>query len=323
MHNDSPKRFDRIVAIFIQLQSKRIIKAQELADRFEVSLRTIYRDIKTLEASGVPIYSEAGVGYSLIDGYRLPPVMFTQEEATSFVAAEKLMQQFTDKLMHEHFSSAMYKLRAVLRTNDKDWIANIEPQVIMRSSIKKKFNEQVPHALATLFESIARKTQVELYYEAIDADCPTWRTIEPVGVFHQDGFWYVIAFCHLRTDYRQFRIDRVAAIKQTDQAFTQKHEPLDYYLQKNEKPATTRVRILVTPYIAKYLRWERHYHGFLKEEQMGDKLALTFETRDLENGFARWFMMYGDHAEILEPLSLKERIKELLTLQLQQLNQST
>jgi biotin operon repressor len=85
--DETPKRFDRIVAILIQLQSKKIVKAQELADRFEVSLRTIYRDIRTLEASGVPIYSEAAVGYALMEGYRLPPVMFTREEVSSFIAA--------------------------------------------------------------------------------------------------------------------------------------------------------------------------------------------------------------------------------------------
>ena len=111
MGMDTVKRFDRIVAILIQLQTKRIVKAQELADRFEVSLRTIYRDIRTLEASGVPIVSEAGVGYSIMEGYRLPPVMFTREEAGSFVAAEKLMQQFTDKSLGAYYESAMFKLK--------------------------------------------------------------------------------------------------------------------------------------------------------------------------------------------------------------------
>jgi len=89
MHDETPKRFDRIVAILIQLQSKKIVRAQDLATRFEVSLRTIYRDIRTLEASGVPIYSEAGLGYSLLEGYRLPPVMFTREEAESFIDRRK------------------------------------------------------------------------------------------------------------------------------------------------------------------------------------------------------------------------------------------
>ena len=101
MNSDNLNRFDRIVAILIHLQSGRVVKAQELASRFGVSLRTIYRDIRSLEASGVPITGEAGVGYSLMDGYRLPPVMFTREEAGSFVAAEKLMQKFSDKALGE------------------------------------------------------------------------------------------------------------------------------------------------------------------------------------------------------------------------------
>eukprot|EP01136_Pigoraptor_vietnamica_P039838 Opistho-1_new@11073 len=107
MFDESPKRFDRVIAILIQLQSKKVVKAQELAERFEVSLRTIYRDIRTLEASGVPIYGEAGIGYSLVDGYRLPPVMFTREEASSFIAAEKLMEKFIDKELGQHYQSAM------------------------------------------------------------------------------------------------------------------------------------------------------------------------------------------------------------------------
>ena len=91
-------RFDRITAILIQLQSKKVVRAQDLADRFDISLRTVYRDIRTLEEAGVPLYGEAGVGYSIVDGYRLPPVMFTQEEAMAFITAEKLMEKFTDQI---------------------------------------------------------------------------------------------------------------------------------------------------------------------------------------------------------------------------------
>jgi len=318
MLDETPKRFDRIVAILIQLQSKKIVKAQELADRFEVSLRTIYRDIRTLEASGVPIYSEAGVGYALMDGYRLPPVMFTREEASSFIAAEKLMQKFTDATLGNHYASAMYKLKAVLRSDDKDWVSSIESNVLMQSS-EKLFNDKSPNTLAALFGSIAEKTQVILSYEAIQSDGITVRHIEPVGVFHDNNNWYVLGYCHLRKDYRQFRADRVHGIKKTDISFTIEHDALETYLDKNKNVSTTKVRILVEKRIVNYLAYERKYHGFVSEQEIDGKIEMTFMANDSMEGFARWYMMFGDYATILEPEKLKIRILELLELNRQRL----
>jgi predicted DNA-binding transcriptional regulator YafY len=318
MDDESPKRFDRIVAILIQLQSKKIVKAQELANRFEVSLRTIYRDIRTLEASGVPIYSEAGVGYALMDGYRLPPVMFSREEASSFIAAEKLMQKFTDTALGNHYASAMYKLKAVLRSDDKDWVSAIESSVLMQSS-EKLFNDKSPNTLATLFESIAEKIQVILSYEAFDSDGITVRNIEPVGVFHDNNNWYVLGYCHLRNDYRQFRTDRIHEIKKTQIPFSLEHDSLETYLDKNKNVSTTKVRILIEKKIAKYLTYERKYHGFVSEKEIKDKIEMTFMSRDIEEGFSRWYLMFGDYATILEPERLKTRILELLEISKQRL----
>src|SRR3954454_9013917 len=115
-------RIDRVTAILIHLQSKKIVKAQDIAERFNISLRTVYRDIKTLEEAGVPLIGEAGIGYSIMDGYRLPPVMFTKEEATAFLTAEKLMEKLTDPLSEESYKSAMYKVRSVLRVAEKDFL---------------------------------------------------------------------------------------------------------------------------------------------------------------------------------------------------------
>src|ERR1700744_5111837 len=102
-------RIDRISAILIQLQSRRVVKAIDIAERFAISLRTVYRDVKTLEEAGVPILGEAGVGYSIMDGYRLPPVMFTMEEATAFLTAEKLIEKLTDATTESSYKSAMHK----------------------------------------------------------------------------------------------------------------------------------------------------------------------------------------------------------------------
>lgn len=318
MIDESPKRFDRIVAILIQLQSKKIVKAQELADRFDCSLRTIYRDIRTLEASGVPIYSEAGVGYALMEGYRLPPVMFTREEVSSFIAAEKLMQKFTDPSLGNHYTSAMYKLKSVLRSNDKDYLSNIESRIVMQTA-EPMFNDNSPNTLAILFESIAEKKQILLSYKTFDKEETTQRNIEPVGVFHDHNNWYFLGYCHLRKDYRQFRTDRILGIKKTECDFTIEHDSLDSYLTKNETIPTTKVRILIEKKIARYLSTERKYHGYISEKEVDGKIEMNFMCRDIDSGFARWFLMFGDYAEILEPERLKTRVLELLEINRQRL----
>ncbi len=311
MSIDTIKRFDRIVAILIHLQSKRIVKAQELADRFEVSLRTIYRDIRTLESTGVPIVSEAGVGYSIMEGYRLPPVMFTKEEAGSFVAAEKLMQKFTDKSLGAYYESAMYKVKSVLRGKEKDWISALESQVIIEPS-KTLFNKDLPQALEILFESIAERKQVFLKYQSLESEKPSERNIEPVGLFHENNYWYVLGYCHLRKDYRQFRTDRMLKIKRENSNFTLKHGTIDEYRSKKKDSKKIKVRILVDKKIARYIKSGSKYYGYISEEIKKDHIEMTFMTSDIENGFSRWYLMFGDYARILEPEVLKDRVKKLL-----------
>src|SRR5438045_9796978 len=125
------KRIDRVTAVLIQLQSKKVVKAQDIAERFNISLRTVYRDINTLQEAGVPIIGEAGVGYSIMDGYRLPPVMFTKEEATAFLMAEKILDKYTDNYNAGIYRSALYKIKAVLRSAEKDFISAIDENIMV------------------------------------------------------------------------------------------------------------------------------------------------------------------------------------------------
>ena len=314
-----PNRFDRIVAILIQLQSRKIVKAKDLAERFGVTLRTIYRDIKTLDSAGVPIIGEAGLGYSIMEGYRLPPVMFSREEASSFVAAEKLMEKFTDQLMNSHFKKAMYKIKSVLRTDEKNMIAYLEEQIDITAS-PYGFNKDLPHALHHVTESMSARRQLLLHYQSRTTDTPVERKIEAIGVFHENQFWYIYAWCHLRQDYRQFRIDRITHLKITDIPFTGKHPSLQQLRNKTNITETTRVRIKVKKSVAPYLHLGRNYHGFLSENTCGDMVEMAFDSPDVEMSFPRWFMMFADHAQILEPLSLKLSVRRILSQALEKLN---
>ncbi len=259
----------------------------------------------------MPIASEAGVGYSIMEGYRLPPVMFTREEAGSFVAAEKLMQKFTDKSLGAYHESAMYKVKSVLRGREKDWISALESQVRIDPA-QALFNEDIPDALEILFESIAEKKQVFLKYHSLEAEKPSERHIEPVGLFHENNFWYVLGYCHFRKDYRQFRTDRMLKIRRTGDPFHLQHGTIDEHRNQRTETEMTKIRILVDKKIARYIGTTRRQYGFVAETVKKEGVEMTFMASHMKDGFARWYLMFGDYAQILEPESLKERVRELL-----------
>ena len=304
------KRFDRTLAILVLLQSRKLIKAQQLSERFGVSLRTIYRDIRSLEAAGVPVIGEAGQGYSIMDGYRLPPVMFTREEAGSFVAAEKLMQKFSDAGLGRYFESAMNKIKSVLKGQQKDWIAALENKVWAAPG-HDLFHKEIPNALELLFESIAAQKQAFLKYQSLGSEAASSRFIEPVGVFHENAHWYLYAFCHLRSAYRQFRTDRILAIHRTDKDFTKAHGKLSDYKQEQRDFPKAKVVIAVSKEAVRYLGDSKKYYGFIKEETKGNEVVMEFLTCSTLEGLARWYLMFGDQARVLEPESFRQKIKEL------------
>jgi predicted DNA-binding transcriptional regulator YafY len=152
----------------------------------------------------------------------------------------------------------------------------------------------------------------------LEAETVTRRTIEPVGVFHENSNWYIYGFCHLRNDYRQFRTDRIHDIQESDLIFSIEHEPLEYYLKPNDLNKIE-IKILVDKTIVKYIDYDRAHYGFVSEKEIGDDVEMTFMCRDHENGFARWYMTFGDYATILSPESVKHRVTELLELGLQKI----
>lgn len=307
-------RIDRISAILIQLQSKRVLTGQAIADRFSISLRTAYRDIKTLEEAGVPIVSEAGVGYSLMEGYRLPPVMFTKEEATAFLTAEKLVEKLTDAATFKIYEAALYKIKAVLRSDEKEHLENMYRHIEVIENRYLPKDNKTSNTLQLVLNSITQKCVLKMEYFANHSQQSSSRNVEAIGIFFDISAWYLIAYCWMRKDYRTFRIDRITQLESTFIPFKQQHPPLKNYLKTltQEKRELVKVVMRVNKTVLKYLGEQKYYQGFVSEKEVNDRLEQSFLTASLE-GFARWFMMFGDNAEIVSPPALKARILELAT----------
>lgn len=303
-------RIDRVSAILIQLQSRKIVKAQHIADRFNISLRTVYRDIKSLEEAGIPLSGEAGVGYSLMEGYRLPPVMFTREEAISFLTAEKLVEKLTDKTNGRNYKSAMYKVRAVLRSSEKDLLEQIDEQVqVLRvnrqSAAEGNFTE-------IILKAIAERRVLSLDYFSFHRQQSTAREVEPVGIFHLEQHWHLIAFCLLRNDYRDFRFDRIGSLRLCERLQVREHPPLKEYIER--KFAERRlhpVTIAIDKGSHPYLSEQKYFMGFVDERVVGDEVEVDFLTSSIE-GFARWFVLMADHARIVAPEELKVYVRRFV-----------
>jgi len=304
------KRFDRILKIFFILQSRVVITIEELETLFSISRRTIYRDIKALETAGVPITYEAARGYSIMDGYRIQPSRFTQEEVLSLMIAEKIMQKHETQFIKQHFEAALMKVKASFQLHQKNDLLNWQDKLEVSSGLNT--DEYLPDVINLLFQSVVKKQIVNLSHIKSGEVCAITRQIEPVGLFYESNFWYILAFCHLRQDYRNFRLDRVKKVFITQQDFTREHLPVDQ-LRKDNTPSTiTKITIRADQKFAHYLFWERQNYGYKSEVITDSGLHMYFEYGDHPTAFARWFMKFVDVAEIIEPVFLREELRGYL-----------
>ena len=202
-------RLSRLTSILTQLQSKRLITAQELADKYDISVRTVYRDIRALEEAGVPIMVEEGRGYRLIEGYRLPPVMFSEEEANALITAEQIVRHNKDSSLIQHYVDAMDKIKSVLKNSDKDKVELLSERIAYIKNIPR---ETTSDYLATIERAITNYTLLSINYKTGYSNETNQRLVEAQALYHTQDNWILIGWCHLRNDYREFRLDRMLGI---------------------------------------------------------------------------------------------------------------
>lgn len=224
MNENDIKRISRLTAILTRLQTKRILTASELAESFLVSKRTIYRDIKALEQAGVPILTEDGKGYTLMEGYRIPPEMFTESEANALITAEQLVLKNKDASFVREYTGAIAKIKAILKHNKKDKANLLSNRIAFGHN---KDNSRTSNYLSTLQLALTNFDLVKLKYHSTDTHQTTDRIVEPFAIYSTQNNWLLIAYCRLRKNFRVFRLDRI----QTLNTLTGKFEPHRLTLQ--------------------------------------------------------------------------------------------
>ncbi|GHM99275.1 hypothetical protein WSM22_07650 [Cytophagales bacterium WSM2-2] len=304
-------RIDRLTAILIHLQTKRVVKAEEIASRFSMSLRTVYRDVKALMEAGVPIGSEAGKGYFIVDGYHLPPVMFTQDEANSMLLAGKLVDKMADKSVRIAFDSALHKIKAVLSDPEKDHLESLDSniQVFLRSRYEHREKSDFPDDFLTEIQrGIAQHHVLCIDYVNIE-DQLTQRQIEPIGIFYYSMAWHLIAWCRLRNGYRNFRADRIKLLRNTGEAFEKRSEiSLQEYFRTMYQSDQNLIRVVVT--FEKSALRGRPLYGSMSQEDLGTKIRSEFMMDSIDY-MAHWLLMFGPKVEVEQPEELKIKMAEI------------
>jgi len=227
MDYSETNRLSRLTAILIQLQTKRIVTASELASKFDISKRTVYRDMKALEQSGVPILTEEGKGYTLMDGYKIPPIMFTEKQANALILAEQLVLKSKDTSFVKDYSEAIDKIKSILKYTVKDKANLLSDRTQYDQVINQERNS---NNLSDLQNALTNCSLVKIEY--INKEQATSiRLIEPFAVLNSEN-WYLIAWCRLRNAFRFFRLDRIQKMKILSEKFEPHNMTLQEYFDK-------------------------------------------------------------------------------------------
>lgn len=299
---------DRLLAIVLELQRKGRQRAEDLADTFETSKRTIYRDVVALCEAGVPIVSIPGLGYSLMKGYFLPPLSFTTEEATMLLLGSDFMARNFDAQYRLAAESASRKIEGVLPEALRNDVQYIQSNIrFVGTATSARESERLQLLRRALLD---RNTIRFCYYTRHSGDAQNvshTREANPYGLAYLLNNWHLIAFCHMRQDVRTFRLDRIEDLELLEQTFTRPAHFQMHHHQENQSRDLT-VRALFDKEIARWVHEERNYY-VSNEEETTEGLLVTLKIRH-ESEVMQWLLGWGSRVKILEPDSLRQRLAE-------------
>lgn len=302
-------RIDRMLATILLLQSRRVIKAEDIAAYFEISLRTVYRDVAALSEAGVPIVAEAGVGYGLLKGYTMPPVMFTAEEASALFLGGELVEHLTDPSLQAQMRSALLKIRSVLPRDHQDHLDRLkQATALFIAPPQAKAASQA--VLTQIQTALAHRRVLALDYRANGREETTRREIEPQGLVYYSDHWHLIAYCRLRRDYRDFRTDRIIRFSVGNETFQPhtKFSVREYVNSWCDKTQGVEVKVKFTLRAAERAR-RSWFAGLISEKHTKDGVIMSFPVGQLE-WIAGWLLSFGTDAEVIAPAELRTLLAE-------------
>jgi predicted DNA-binding transcriptional regulator YafY len=297
-------RTDRLLGILLELQARGDLRAEDLAGTFEVSVRTIYRDVEALCETGVPVVATPGKGYRLMEGYFLPPISFTADEAALLVLGGELVRDRVDPLLRQAADEALRKLAGVLPPERR---AEMERrrQGLLFASLAKQADDR---RLVLARRAIDERRVVRLLYHAFRRLQPELREVEPVRLVHLSDVWYLGGYCRMRQGARLFRLDRMDRLELLEERYTPgtRHALAVRPRRDVDEYPEARVR-----FDADVLRWVRERQPFvlLREERDADGPVFVYALRD-ERELLTWLLTWGRAVEVLSPDRLRARLAE-------------
>lgn len=300
-------RTDRLLSIVLELQARGWQRAEDLAHRFEISKRTIYRDMQALMESGVPVLSEPGRGFTIMDGYFLPPLHFTEDEAILLLLGGDVMEQTFDERYRFNAETAMSKIKAALPSHVQKRVDTLQARFRFVSNLTESDTDNT--VLSALRRAIIDTRRVSFTYFSRPSPHATPqksnRSADPYALVHVNGAWHMVGYCHLRQDLRHFRVDRIENPRVTLQNF---ERPPDFMPDDNTRDDHTVTVCLL--FDASVKRWVQEQPSYFQVDATDhpDGWLVTLRVRD-EDEIIQWILGWGARVRVLEPASLIARIR--------------
>lgn len=305
-------RTDRLFAILLEIQSSPKITSQQLAQRFDVTKRTIYRDVLALMEANVPVRGKAGEGYTIDDDYFLPPVSFTKDEALMLILGAGTMGQYFDAQYKSASRTAENKIHASLSKGLKSEVAYLKSYIQFFSASNSTKGE-VSASLQRIRRAIIEKKSVAFRYfkRYSESSEPMVREVDPYALTNFYGNWALSGYDHLRKELRMFRLDRMESLMVTAKSFERPKKFRFADLAYQDPSPRSIYQIKISRAILRWVK-EQPPYKIIKMQTKKEHILLTIESSN-EHSVIQWLIRWGDKAEAVAPPSFRSNVKAMLT----------